>query len=331
MANGTLKIGFIGFGKFSHVRLAILQKDPRVVIAGFYDPHIERGHEEIQKYDDLDVMLGKVEAVLISVPPAQAPDYVIRCLAKGKHIFCEKPAAINSDALRNIEPYITDNIVLGYGFNHRQHGSVRKISEIIDSRILGDVLWMRGRYGKEVDDSYKSTWRCKPELNGGGILIDQGIHLVDLMNEFSGGFDFASAVLSNSYLNIEHVEDNAFVNFASKKRKITASLHSTITQWRYLFSLEIFLSKGSLILNGLRTNSGNYGDELLVVKPNNIAALENVSDAEYLFEHNLSWQYEMNEFVDACVIGRPYKFAGYNDAVKVTRLIDLIYSSAEWV
>lgn len=330
MSDDVLKVGFIGFGGFSHVRLGIFQNDPRVVVSGFYDPHVDSSGE-IEKYDDLDGMLSKVDAVLISVPPALAPGYVVTALSQEKHVFCEKPAAINYEELKVIEPYLDKNIVLAYGFNHRQHGSIRKIREIIDSGSLGDVLWMRGRYGKEVDENYKLTWRCNRELNGGGILIDQGIHLIDLMNEFSGGFDFASAVLSNSYLDVTGVEDNAFVNFASKSRKITASLHSTITQWRYLFSLEIFLENGSIILNGLRTNSGNYGDERLVVKPNLSATAAYKGDAEYLYEQNMSWEYEMVDFVDSCLEGRPYSYADYQDAKKVTKLIDSVYRSAVWI
>ncbi len=330
MSNNILKVGFIGFGKFSNVRLSIIKKYPRVKIVGFYDPYVESS-DGIKKYHELNNLLSNVDAVLISVPPALAPEYVVASLSTGKNVFCEKPAAINYEGLKIIEPYLDNNLVLGYGFNHRQHGSIRKISEIISSKSLGEVLWMRGRYGKEVDQNYKSTWRCNYELNGGGILIDQGIHLIDLMNQFSGGFDFANALLSNSYLNIENVEDNAFVNFASKSKKITASLHSTITQWRYLFSLEIFLENGSIILNGLRTNSGNYGEELLSIKPNISAVGVYKDDTEYLYESNLSWEYEMIDFVDACLEGRPYSYADYNDAKKVTRLIDKIYKSALWV
>ena len=330
MLKESLVIGFIGFGRFSRVRLNIFQKDSRVVVGGFFDPYITTD-EDIKRYENVDELLGQVDAVLISLPPALAPEYVVKALEAKKHVFCEKPAAINYQSLKSIEPHLSDDLTLAYGFNHRQHGSIRRISEIIDSRDLGNVLWMRGRYGKEVDETYQHTWRCNPELNGGGILIDQGIHLVDLMNEFSGGFDYSSAVLSNSYLNIDGVEDNAFVNFASKKHKITASLHSTITQWRYLFSLEIFLERGSIILNGLRTNSGNYGEERLIIKPNDSENSPYKSDTEYLYEQNSSWEYEVKDFIDSCLESRPYRFADYVDAAKVTKLIDQIYISAKWI
>ena len=157
---------------------------------------------------------------------------------------------------------------------------------------------MRGRYGKEVDEDYRYSWRCNPELNGGGILIDQGIHLIDLMNHLSGGFDGAQAVLSNNYLGIDGVDDNSFVTVFSTETKISASLHSTITQWRYLFSLEIFLENGSIILNGLRTNSGNYGNEILTIKPNKHLE-EEIETTEEEFTSNDSWRLEMDAFISA--------------------------------
>ena len=326
----SLIVGFIGFGRFSRVRLNIFEKDSRFIFGGYFDPYATTDLH-IERFDKLDDLLEKVDAVLISVPPALAPGYVIKALEAKKHVFCEKPAAVSYQSLKPIEAYLSDDLTLAYGFNHRQHGSIRRISEIIDSRHLGNVLWMRGRYGKEVDGAYKHSWRCNPELNGGGILIDQGIHLVDLMNEFSGGFDYSSAVLSNNYLNIDGVEDNAFVNFASQKNKITASLHSTVTQWRYLFSLEIFLEKGSVILNGLRTNSGNYGEERLIIKPNDFHSSPYKSDTEYVYEQNSSWEHEVRDFIDSCLESRTYRFAGYTDAKKVTKLIDQIYCSAKWI
>ena len=167
------------------------------------------------------------------------------------------------------------------------------MKQVIDSKNLGDILWMRGRYGKEVDNNYTDTWRCNRDLNGGGILIDQGIHMVDLMSYLSGGFDGAQAVLSSSYLNVAGVEDNGFITLYSTSKKISASIHTTVTQWRYLFSLEVFLEKGSIVLNGLRTKSGNYGDEILTIKPN-LTNENKISFTEEKFVENISWQKEID-------------------------------------
>ena len=325
-----MKVGFIGYGHFAAVRESILSKNLHVNLSGFYDPGWSERDTNLPRYDSLDTLFANSTAVIISVPPKLAPWYVVQSLKSGQHVFCEKPAAVLVEELLQIEPHLNSRQVLAYGFNHRQHPSIQKMKTIVQSKQLGQILWMRGRYGKEVDASYRDTWRCNKELNGGGILIDQGIHMVDLMSFLANGFDGAQAVLSDRFLGIPGVEDNGFITLFSRKSKISASIHSTITQWRYLFSLEVFCEQGSIILNGLRTNSGRYGDEKLSIKPNDLC--EGLSeDVEYTYPENTSWQEEMDAFVDACLTGRRYPYARYEDAVATTRLIDLIYKNAEWI
>ena len=326
-----IKVGFIGFGKFSQVRLRYLEKNPAVTFSGFFDPHLgDQNHGSILRYDCHEKLIQASDALIISVPPKLAPAYVVSALAQDKYVFCEKPAATSAHDLGAVGEVLSDSHMLAYGFNHRQHPSVRKMREVVQSAELGKILWMRGRYGKEVDDAYKSTWRCDPHLNGGGILIDQGIHLVDLMGYLAGGFDGAQAVLSSNYLNIDGVDDNGFVTLYSTSSKIAASLHSTVTQWRYLFSLEVFLERGAMVLNGLRTNSGNYGDEVLTIKPN-IAYEPHLGVTEIRYPTNVSWESEVNAFIQSIIDGSAYPHAGYKDAMETTRLMDLIYEKAIWL
>ena len=325
-----IKIGFIGFGRFSQTRVKVLATVPGVSVVGYFDPGVHQGEGVIRRFEDANELLGNIDAVIISVPPKLAPSYVAQSLRSNLHVFCEKPAAVSTSDLMQIEAHISEEKVLAYGFNHRQHSSIRKMKALIKERVLGNILWMRGRYGKEVDDSYRNTWRCNVDLNGGGILIDQGIHMVDLMTYLANGFDGAQAVLSTSYLNKPGIDDNGFINLYSTTSKISASIHSTITQWRYMFSLEIFLEKGSLILNGLKTNSGNYGDEILTIKPNeNHQDIMDISELHY--EVNESWKEEMESFIVAIKNGTEYPYAKYEDALQTTKLIDLIYKGAVWL
>ena len=325
-----MKVGFIGYGSFAKLREQCLTHSDvlDVEIVGYFDPYCD--NEKLKRFSTIESILKKVDAVIISVPPSLAPGYVQLSLKAGKNVFCEKPAAISSDSLNEIDEDLSHNNVLAYGFNHRVHPSAIKIKHVIDSKKLGDILWMRGRYGKEVDDNYSNTWRCNKALNGGGILIDQGIHLVDLMSHLSGGFDGAQAVLSNNYLNIDGVDDNGFITLYSASKKISASIHTTITQWRYIFSLEIFLEKGSIILNGIKTKSGNYGDEILTIQPN-AQNEEKISFSEETFAKNISWQKEIDAFLISCDTGVSYPYAGFEDAMKTTALIDLIYKKAVWI
>lgn len=325
-----MKIGLIGYGRFAKVREECIANSDviDVEVVGYYDPY--SGRQKLTQFLTIEALLREVDAVIISVPPRLAPEYVQLSLTAGKNVFCEKPAAITIDNLYQIDPELARHKVLAYGFNHRVHPSVIKMKEVIVGNKLGKILWMRGRYGKEVDDSYTETWRCNKDLNGGGILIDQGIHMVDLMAHLAGGFDGANAVLSDSYLKIDGVEDNGFITLYSTSKKISASIHTTVTQWRYLFSLEIFLEKGSIVLNGLKTKSGNYGDEILTIKPN-FQAEKDVNYIEQRFPENVSWQKEIDAFLLSCTMDIEYPYAGFKDAKKTTELIDLIYKGAIWL
>lgn len=325
-----IKIGLIGYGKFAKLREECLRYSNvlDVMVVGYFDPYCE--DKNLKKFSDVSSLLKQVDALIISVPPSFAPEYVKLCLEEGKNVFCEKPAATNIKNLNQIDEELLQNNILAYGFNHRVHPSVIKIKHAIDGNKLGNILWMRGRYGKEVDNSYSDSWRCNKDFNGGGILIDQGIHMVDLMAYLAGGFDGANAILSSNYLNLPGVEDNGFISLYSTSKKISASLHTTITQWRYIFSLEIFMEKGSIILNGLRTKSGNYGDEVLSIKPN----LQNeqlIDASEEKFSENQSWQKEIDAFLISCSTGKMYPYAGFKDAQDTTQLIDLIYREAIWL
>ncbi|MBL18738.1 MAG: oxidoreductase [Flavobacteriaceae bacterium] len=323
-----IKTGFIGFGSFARLRLSVIQEFDDVHPVGFFDPNVETASALLKKFKTLRELLTCSDAVLISVPPYNAPKLVQKALEHGLHVFCEKPPGVSEKSLSIIKSQNFD-LVLAYGFNHRLHDSVIHIKKLIDSGQLGNILWMRGRYGKEVDQSYLKNWRCDKKLNGGGILIDQGIHLLDLMNWLAGGFDFAQAVLSDRYLNVKKVEDNAFINLTSSKNGISCSLHSTITQWRYLFSLEIFCEFGSIVLNGLRTQSGRYGDEVLSI--NKRKDFENYTDEVTVYESNNSWSREMAAFFNSIKNQQPYPHSSLPEAREIMKLIDNIYKNAVWI
>ena len=185
------------------------------------------------------------------------------------------------------------------------------------------------RYGKEVDDNFFKGWRANPAFAGGGIMLDQGIHMLDLMIHLSGGFDEVQSMVSNLYWKVEGIEDNVFVNLRSKRTGICASIHSTMTQWRYIFSLEVFLEEGSIILNGLKTSSGVYGEEQLTVKTNNSHSVSASYESEMqeIYDIDTSWASEVLHFLEAIEEGTQIELGNSNDALNVMRLMDKIYES----
>ena len=215
-----------------------------------------------------------------------------------------------------------------YGFNHRHHESIFKMKEVIDSSKYGKVLWMRGRYGKSVNESFFKDWRSDKKLSGGGILLDQGIHMLDLFIMFGHGFNEVKAEVSNLYWNLD-VEDNVFAIYKNSKTGVVASLHSTMTQWRHLFSLEIFLEKGYLVLNGLKTSSGTYGEEILTISKNRTAApaAKWENEENLTFSTDVSWSSEVNHFFKTIKNNSLIKIGNSSQALEVMILIDKTYEN----
>ncbi|MBI3332848.1 MAG: Gfo/Idh/MocA family oxidoreductase, partial [Candidatus Omnitrophica bacterium] len=253
----------------------------------------------------------------------------VSALRAGKHVFCEKPPAF---CAADVEEVIAaeragGNRKLMYGFNHRHHDSVKRAKELIGSGIYGRILWMRGRYGKSVDQSFYSDWRSKKEMAGGGILMDQGIHLLDLFLMMAGELDEVQAFVSNLYWKLD-VEDNVFAIYRNKAG-LVASLHSTMTQWRHLFSFEIFLEKGYIVINGLLTPSGTYGEEVMtVVKNRTTAPVATWSDEEHFrFNVNTSWASEVEHFFRVIDSGGEVRIGNSAEALALMRLVDKTYGA----
>ena len=201
------------------------------------------------------------------------------------------------------------------------------MKKLVDDKEFGKILWMRGRYGKSVDETFYDNWRAKKELAGGGILIDQGIHMLDLFLHLGGNFDNVHASVSNLYWNLS-VEDNVFATLENTKTGLAASLHSTMTQWRHLVSLEVFLEKGYLVLNGLKTSSNAYGEEILTIAKNrSTAPAATWKDEKNITYHtDESWESELTEFFSAIKSNREVKLGNSSDALKLMKIVDKIYS-----
>ena len=300
-------------------------------VVSIYDPNESvspREGLEIKKSIE-DVLNSSIDIVFICTPNHIIKEYIIKALNRGIHVFAEKPPGINLNETKEIS-YVKNKLKdtrLMFGFNHRHHNSVKKMKEIIENKELGKILWMRGRYGKEVDENYLKDWRANPEKSGGGIMLDQGIHLLDLFIYLGGEFDEIKSFVSNLYWKISGIEDNVFAIFRNSKSGLCASLHSTMTQWRYLFSLELFLEKGSLILNGLKTSSGAYGDEILTIRENSEPFIAGMSSKEkkYEFNEDFSWESEISYFIKSINEKKEPLIGNCNDALILMKTLEKIY------
>ncbi|MFA6540139.1 MAG: Gfo/Idh/MocA family oxidoreductase [Bacteroidota bacterium] len=324
-------VGIIGYGKMGQIRHKAIEETELGKVIAISEPALNSNnkgipnltHDEIINHPDID-------AVVICTPNYLNKPVTIKALNAGKHVFCEKPPTFTASEMEEVRSSEknSNGKKLMYGFNHRHHDSVIRMKEIIDDGKFGKILWMRGRYGKSVTDDYFNQWRAKKELAGGGIVIDQGIHMLDLFIHLGGNFDVIKAEVSNLYWKLD-VEDNAFIILKDSQSGLVASLHSTMSQWRHLFSLEVFLEQGYMVLNGLITSSMSYGEEVLSIARNRSAApaatWKDEVKTQYLNDH--SWRYEMEHFFGAIRNNSPIKIGNSDDALSLMKVIDEIYKS----
>ena len=333
-SNHKLKVGIIGYGVVGKKRHSILKKYKQLnVIAAsdVNDKSLLVLPKNIQQFNDYKKLINEsnCNVVFISVPNRYAADATKLALRKGMHVFCEKPPARSSRELTPIKNLIQGKkIKLKYGFNHRYHASILKASEIMNSKRLGKIVAMRGIYGKSKIISFdQSDWRSKRSEAGGGILLDQGIHMLDLMIFFANEkFKKVFSIVKNNFWHHD-VEDNAFALMETSSG-IVAQLHSSATQWRHKFNLEIILERGALVFGGLLTGSKSYGDETLTViesKPDRDKGLP--KEKIYKFNRDISWAEEIKEFIRAIEQDKDIIHGTYQEALLTMKLIEQIYKA----
>ena len=328
--NKNLRVGLIGFGKMGKIRYQTLNQMEQCVVPMVYEYNdnmaTPKSLKRINSAEEL-IASNDIDAVVIGVPNYLIKSYVIASLESGKHVFCEKPPGVNLlEVLAMKEAMEKSGCKLMFVFNHRHHQSIIKTKEVVDSGSFGDILWMRGRYGKSVSPDFFEDWRSQKKLAGGGIFLDQGIHMLDLFMHLVGKFDDVKSFVSNLYWKGD-IEDNVFALFKNNKGQV-ASLHSTMTQWRHLFSLEIFLEHGYIALNGLKTSSNSYGKEKLTLAMNRTEAPAATwtDEEQHTFSTDDSWERELTIFRDAILEDRPINICGVEDAIQLMEMVDKVYS-----
>ncbi|MDD3375229.1 MAG: Gfo/Idh/MocA family oxidoreductase [Candidatus Omnitrophica bacterium] len=327
----TINFGIVGYGKMGKIRYETLSEMDGCCVKSIYEAAEGVEFPEdvtIARFPDDIFTNPDIDAVVISTPNHFIKEYVVKSLEQGKHVFAEKPPGRDLEevcAMREALNKAKDSKLM-FGFNHRHHESMIKAKSLIDSGEYGKVLWMRGRYGKSVDDTFFGNWRSKKDLAGGGIFLDQGIHMLDLFLMFCKDFDEVKALVSNLYWHLD-IEDNVFAIFHNKEGQV-ASLHSTMTQWRHIFSLEIFLEHGYMTINGLKTSSNSYGDEILTVAKNRSLppAASWTDEEKHAYHVDTSWKTELEIFVDAVANNKDISVGSIDDAVKLMTLVEKVYA-----
>lgn len=265
--------------------------------------------------------LDQVQAVMVSTPNGVAPPIVEQALAQGLHVLVEKPMGRNlEEATRLAEAAAHSQGVLKIGFNHRYHPALSQAHRLLAE--LGPVLNLRASYGHGGRPGYEKEWRGDPQLAGGGVLLDQGVHIADLMHWFGGLPRTAYAQIRTVAWNIAPLEDTAMALLTYEGDRL-ASFQVGWTQWKNLFRFEIFGSLGSLHIEGL---GGSYGEESLTwFRRRPQGGVPDRQDFAYPGP-DLSWQREWDDFLQACQ-GQPY-WGTPQDGLAAMRTLDALYRSA---
>ena len=325
------KVGIAGFGVVGKRRKHFIQRHPDLEVVGVCDRMFEcEGALEdgVKFYSDYRRLLDQdLDLLFVCLTNDVAAEVVCLSLEKGNHTFCEKPPGRNlKDILDVIEVEKKHPALkLKYGFNHRYHDSVIEAKKILSDGSLGAILSIKGVYGKSKIVSFESDWRTKRDIAGGGILLDQGIHLLDLILYLAGDFEVVSSVVKNSYW--EHdVEDNAYAILRSKTGAV-AMIHSSATQWQHKFELDIGLEKGAIILSGILSGSKSYGDEKITIIKTKEGDCGNPSERSEKFVVDSSWEREIHNFVACIKEARKVEIGSSEDALKSMKLVNQIYTA----
>lgn len=328
----TLRAAIIGYGKMGQIRHQAMIKHGGFEVVAACDTHTDPNAEIPVVTDPMRVYDYDPDVIFCCVPNNMIPDVVCEALDRGKHVFSEKPPGRNSDDVRKMQAAEARNpaLVLKFGFNHRFHDAIEDAKRLIDAGTMGDLYFMRGVYGKAGGANYAQNWRNDPAKSGGGILIDQGIHMLDLFLVFASDFPNVQSVVQRKFWTDVPVEDNAFA-LMRNDNGVVASLHSSATQWQHKFTLELYARGGFISVNGILSASGTYGTEVLNVALNRLDKdgnpIPNPESQEIRYTVDRSWDKEITEFYEAVVNGAPVKCGTSQQALDVMLLVERIYAA----
>lgn len=261
-----------------------------------------------------------VDVVMIATLNSTLAPIAMQAVEAGKHVLVEKPAGITVAELEKLQTLATKHgVLVRTGYNHRYHPACQKTLELFHAGALGPMMFIRGRYGQGGRIGYDKEWRADPKLSGGGELIDQGVHLIDLAGIFLGEFTTVEGHVATYFWNMP-VDDNAFLSLRNATGN-TAWLQVSCSEWKNMFSLEIYGRDAKLHWEGL---GGSYGMERLTY----YKMLPQMGPPETtVWEYprgDESWKLEMAEFAEDIRLKRT-PVPGLKEAIAAMRVVEKIY------
>jgi predicted dehydrogenase len=332
MGENKLKVGIAGYGVVGKRRRACIDRNPHLTTVAVSD--IAFGGEGmtedgIRFFPDFTSLFAQdIDVLFVCLPTYLSAEATIGGLGRGLHVFCEKPPGRTVEDIRNVMAVEKNHprLKLKYGFNHRYHDSVIEAKRIIENGEYGRVINIKGIYGKSSIIPFSGGWRSERRYAGGGILLDQGIHMLDMIRYFAGDFEDVKSFVSNDYWHHD-VEDNAYAIMRNSDGCV-AMIHSTATQWQHRFRLEVTLQEALLELTGILSGSKSYGEESLKCVPRKDGSdVGSFTETITSYLEDNSWRDEVNEFAEVIVHDRQVENGTSTDALKVMELVYAIYKA----
>jgi predicted dehydrogenase len=329
-----VKVGIIGCGLIGQKRAAAIGTEDSIhavfdtsperatALAKTSGARVVKDATELSKDPEVDV-------VVVATPHNQLASNAFLAVEHGKHVLLEKPGARRPNELEALRSLAVKRArCVHVGFNHRFHPAMQKAKALIDAGELGPLYYIRGRYGHGGRPGYEKEWRAKSEISGGGELLDQGAHLIDLASWYFGApFEQVHGAIATYFWDMP-VEDNAFLILQTRSGMI-AQLHATWTEWKNMFSLEVVGREAKLQIDGL---GGSYGVERLAfykMKPE--MGPPDTTIWEYPGADN-SWKDEWRHFRSEVERGQTQCEPGLVSTQHVLSVIERVYvqNGASW-
>jgi predicted dehydrogenase len=303
---GSLRVAIVGCGLIGAKRAQALGHGDELVGCYDIDPdaarrlateHRCRACATLQELLDLHA-----DVVIVATVHDRLAALTQDALRSGAHVLVEKPAGLSSAEIdRLIECQNASRRLVKVGFNHRFHPGIARAAEEVHSGRHGELMHVRARYGHGGRPGYDREWRCDPERSGGGELIDQGMHLLDLSNWLAGPLPLHCALLRTQFWDTS-VEDNAALILGEPRTRSApwAILHVSWTEWKNLFSIEIFCRTAKIQVDGL---GRSYGPQRLSIhRMTDALGPPHTDEIEYRDEDH-SWRSEWEHFAGAVRAG----------------------------
>jgi predicted dehydrogenase len=332
-----LRVAIIGAGNVGRIRASLIEHTPDCrlqIVADIDKAHAEDLAKRFRAEATTDCTAASsssnVDIVVICTPTKFHAQAAKNALQHGKHVLCEKPLARSAAEAREIVVAAAQTRkILKTGFNYRHMAHVRRAKELIDAGALGELYFVRCRYGHGGRPGYEKSWCSDRDLSGGGVLLEQGIHILDLVRHLLGEPEHVLAQAPRFFWNFPDVEDNCFVLLRTASSQI-AQLHVSWTQWINIFCFEIFGRDGYLSLLG---RDRHYGPQQLIWgqrQKNHGRPIEQRFD---FAPPDDSWDREWSDFLSAVRTNRE-PMGSAVDGLQALHLVDAAYESARnqrWV